>query len=560
MSKLFVKDGDAVRRIKKFFVDDNGTVRRCRKLFSNIGGTVRRIWAELTAFTLSGTNVIGTPAAAETIRFDYSGTRSNVVIPAVSVTEKLIIALDSDFDGGVAIPETLAEYSNGDQLDWAANSDSLIWEFTYTNAQLNTNYTVHSAGTVDTITIKVGGSTSTGGSIRRAGFRIPNYDLEIGSDVRETLEAHLDTTYDVMLGSAFNSKIGEGEITHVSGNTYRFTIRPTTALTVYRVSNSLYNAGLDFFYDVDNEYVHLVVSAPNPDFISQQTVAPSFRTTFSFDPDTADAIYESEVTTTSFDSDNYTATQALTQIARAAIGLHDNITWDSEIDSDVQGRKYVDIDLGTDSDINASLTVTANSGSNTAPTLTATNGISIDSDGTHTTYTVTDYDGRQVTTFTSSVNDSDSDDIASVVSQIYNAANNNTETPIDFTADSDSDGRLILTADRDGAVTGNWTITVNNHGQTNNAGNIVFTRSVVTEGGDGTATIVTFTEQGETIVLDSDSEMTIDRIGARIAASDPTNIEYDPATNTLSVFYADESVSIANNNTENPLTFTEQED
>ena len=123
----------------------------------------------------------------------------------------------------------------------------------------------------------------------------------------------------------------------------------------------------------------------------------------------------------------------------------------------------------------ASLTITQNTGSETDPAEFFISDGAAPLDASHSTYMVHDYSNTQVTTFTSSVISDTSSDLVSVINQITAAVNNNTETPIDFTAADDPDGnRIIFTAAESGMVSGNFRVTVD-HGDNESPGNIEFT-------------------------------------------------------------------------------------
>ena len=146
-----------------------------------------------------------------------------------------------------------------------------------------------------------------------------------------------------------------------------------------------------------------------------------------------------------------------------------------------QPTKYININMGTSTNIEVSMTISGGFGhTSVTPTLTATDPTI--GAAPHTTYTVRDYDNGEVTVFTGSVEDASSTDLSTVNTTIINAINSNTENPIDFMAADDSGNtRLLLTAQSAGDVTGNWSVTVDHSGSAT-PGNIVYTQSVITEG------------------------------------------------------------------------------
>ena len=135
----------------------------------------------------------------------------------------------------------------------------------------------------------------------------------------------------------------------------------------------------------------------------------------------------------------------------------------------------ITIDLGTESNINSSFTVTG--GLNNMESVVNVDG----AEGAlipATTITVIDPEATEVASFTASVVSATDNDVDDIAAQIVTAVNNNTETPIDFTAEYDSaTTTVILTASRAGN-TNPWTIVFNNNGVTGiNAGNLGSTSS-----------------------------------------------------------------------------------
>ena len=166
----------------------------------------------------------------------------------------------------------------------------------------------------------------------------------------------------------------------------------------------------------------------------------------------------------------------------------------------------VTLDLGTETNINSSYIVTG--GLNNAETLVNTDGIGDTLAGVATTITVTDGDGMEVTSFTSSVTSSTVQNVDTVGQQIANAVNNNTETPIDFTATyTAATNTLVFTAAEASVTSPNpWVITINNNSATlANAGDLSIAlqaqdRQVANEL-DGS--IITFSNGSQTIALPS---------------------------------------------------------
>lgn len=139
--------------------------------------------------------------------------------------------------------------------------------------------------------------------------------------------------------------------------------------------------------------------------------------------------------------------------------------------------RQIDIDLGTDKNIPQMFSTNDVRGWS----LLQTNGTST---GVATTYTLTDNNSNQVTQFTSSVTTAAGTDIATVRSSILNIINNVTETPVNYLSSDNGTNTITVTAQTAGAIDGLWSISINNHGQTTNAGNIRFGGSTLTDGTD----------------------------------------------------------------------------
>ena len=147
---------------------------------------------------------------------------------------------------------------------------------------------------------------------------------------------------------------------------------------------------------------------------------------------------------------------------------------------------HIDIDLGTSNNIDSSFTITMNSGSNVDETIT--NFDPVTGSGLHSTYTVVDYSGTQITSFTSSVDASSESDVDQVAQIISNSINNNVETPIDFSSVYNAgDNELILTSEAGWTASTTWSITAN-HGATEVSGLI--------PNGDNLTTATTFDTGG----------------------------------------------------------------
>ena len=135
-----------------------------------------------------------------------------------------------------------------------------------------------------------------------------------------------------------------------------------------------------------------------------------------------------------------------------------------------EAASSVTIDLGTENNIDSSFTITG--GLNNMETVVNDDGI-LGNISPATTITVIDPEATEVASFTASVSNTTDDNVDVIANQIVTAVNNNTETPIDFTAAYDALSQIItLTAERAGN-TNFWSIIINNNGATvENAGNL----------------------------------------------------------------------------------------
>ena len=159
--------------------------------------------------------------------------------------------------------------------------------------------------------------------------------------------------------------------------------------------------------------------------------------------------------------------------------------WTLSVTGDVL-HKAVTIDTNIAVNFDQTLTLTANSGTNVTGSVTGAQVLNPPE--VSSTYTLKDYANMELTSFTSSVATAGASDLATVISTIKTAIDNNTETPTDFTAGVVGN-KVTITASTGGAVTGLWSINVN-HGD--GSGNIGFDPIVVeTEGVDAATNMLT---------------------------------------------------------------------
>ena len=139
------------------------------------------------------------------------------------------------------------------------------------------------------------------------------------------------------------------------------------------------------------------------------------------------------------------------------------------------------VNTGISDDVDdASLVITENSGENTQPlTFTVSDGeVGSGGGSVHSTYILNDYSGAEVTMFTSSVASSTDSDLQFVFNTAETAVDDNTETPIDFTATNDTT-HLTLDAATAGYVDGLFSLTAI-HGSGD--GNLSFATTEQTRG------------------------------------------------------------------------------
>ena len=150
--------------------------------------------------------------------------------------------------------------------------------------------------------------------------------------------------------------------------------------------------------------------------------------------------------------------------ATNTVGVLPNLTANATVSVTYTGPEpatSITLDLGTEVNINSNFTL--NGGTNNTETIVNTNGTPSSTTGVSTTVTVADGFGSEVTSFTASAPDTGSSNIDSIGQQIADAVNNNTETPIDFSATyTDSSNTLVLTGATAG-VTSPWNININNN-------------------------------------------------------------------------------------------------
>ena len=147
------------------------------------------------------------------------------------------------------------------------------------------------------------------------------------------------------------------------------------------------------------------------------------------------------------------------------------------------------IDLGTNTNISSSFTIS--NGFNNQEGIVNNNGTT--AGGVSTTITVTDGDGMEVTSFTTSTALTTDSTIDAIGTQIAVAVNSNIETPINFFATWDLPTQTLVFRGASSGSANPWTITIDNNGQVGaNAGNIAIASSVSTDIEGNVINIISF--------------------------------------------------------------------
>ena len=263
------------------------------------------------------------------------------------------------------------------------------------------------------------------------------------------------------------------------------------------------------------------------------------ESSYSYDPDTADAVYSTSVTNQTWTGSNIT--DYLTQVANSIAALDAAITWDSVVTDNGDGTSSILIDLGTETNIDSSFSIAL--GTNNMESVVNTDGVPGVGNTVATTVTVIDPEGTEVSSQTFGVSDAADNNVDAVGNFINDAVNNNTESPIDFISEYGS-GVLTLQAQEAGN-TNPWTIVFNNNGATAaNAGNLS-TSSVQTGEQinqmdvlsviDGTTTLLSvsprlggvLSSEAFAIVLNSDNFIAADRNGVGYFRGGVNNIIFN---------------------------------
>ena len=384
----------------------------------------------------------------------FSGTRTNVVNVVAGTNEFSTITMQNDFVS--TLPATVFDYTTPDSITTQlTNSGAFPLEVTITNSAVFSSSVGSPAPFLNT----------------------PTVTFQSGSTVDDfwngLFEAWNGGTYNG-LTYYYDSVTGEKSIsgfTEVPNTSTIMIMYPSTHSTT---DNTTTNTSLFFG------------GASGTGFGGFD--AGTMPATFSYTPDTGGTVYTSSVTNQAFTGANG-ITASLTELANAITGLEALITWDNIVTDNGDGTSSITIDLGTETNIDSSFSITG--GSNNAETVVNTDGVNTIGSTISSTITVTDGDGMEVTSFTSSVSATTDENIDNIGQQIADAVNNNVETPIDFSA-TYTDKVLTLTAARAGA-TSPWVINIDNNGVTGvEVGNISVDMQVQTYEEVNEIKIITF--------------------------------------------------------------------
>ena len=383
-----------------------------------------------------------------------TGTRSNVIVTVPGSNEMSTITMQNTFDSTptqyttvFASPNTslvpalvLSAGSQGRQLS-LTEADGTLHRFAYTT---NGNYRLLDGGL--TGTVRLGPVAVATTATVTAAVSVP--DQTAGQTI--TLAGDETGTFsvgDFISPQANNFGAYRGifidSITFNGTNTV--IVGPSNGATTFQTTSVLRNAGL-------------------------ATEIQGTVPTFSGDPDIGDVVYSSSIPATEFTVHGVNTSAHLIQVANAYAALETAITTDGIVTDNGDGTSSITIDYGTETNIDSSFTITG--GLNNMESIVNTDGTG-DTLSQATTITVIDPEATEVTSFTSSAADTSTNNVDTIAAQIVTAVNNNTETPLDFTAEYDSATTTIILTASGAGNTNPWTIIFNNNGTTGaNAGNL----------------------------------------------------------------------------------------
>ena len=388
-----------------------------------------------------------------------SGTRSNVQARLTGVSEMSVITMQNTFDSSptqytsiFTSPNTsftpalvLPTGSQGRQLS-LTEADGTVHRFGYTT---NGNYRLLAGGL--TGTLRLGPVAVATTATVTAAVSVP--DQTAGQTI--TLVGDETGTFsvgDFISPQANNFGAYRGifidSITFNGTNTV--IVGPSNGATTFQTTSILRNAGL-------------------------ATEIQGIIPTFSGDPDTANTVYSSSIPATEFTTVGVNTSAHLIQVANAYAALETAITTDGIVTDNGDGTSSITVNYNTETNIDSSFTITG--GLNNMESIVNVDG-EIGPLSPATTITVIDPEATEVASFTSSAADTSVNNVDDIAAQIVVAVNNNTETPIDFTAEYDQATKTLILTATEAGNTNPWTIVFNNNGTTGvNAGDLGYTSS-----------------------------------------------------------------------------------
>ena len=392
-------------------------------------------------------------------RIIISGTRSNVVVNLPGVNEFSTITMDANFD---PTPTQYTSVFNSPNTNFtpspSVTTSDIGRQFSLTESDgtehifiylTNGNFRYLADGITGTLrkgTDQIATTASTTGTFA-IGDQAANQTITLAGDQRSQYGIGDFISKSPLSGQAFRGMFIES-VTINGSNTDL--VGTGNGGTSFSTSDTLY------------------VSAAPSEILGTTP-------TFSYDPDTANTVYTNAALSVPFTNAGVGIAAHLQQIGAAIAALDTDITFDGVVTDNGNATSSITIDLGTETNINSSFTLTG--GLNNMETLVNTDGAS---GGTtpSTTITLIDPEATEVVSFTSSVSATTDDNIADIANQIVGAVNGNVETPINFNGEYDSATNIIILTAEEAGNTNLWSIIINNNGATAaNAGNLGYTSS-----------------------------------------------------------------------------------
>ena len=400
--------------------------------------------------SLGDTDIIYTRSGSsinEVQRISWTGTRSNVVTS--TDTEIITITLDSDFRSVPPLVNLDSDVGNT-SLNVVSEGQTLVFQHTFTAAQKDA---LPQFGNIETTlrafafdiaefsnladTTAARNTFFTYGAGNTNNTDTDDLRTKLDTDNISSVNALIDG---LVAGNDWASgTIGIANFQKVDSDTMNIAFRiknssvrygyginvglntPSQFTNTLPSSSNLFGA-IFFNRKGDNASAHYQLGNGSNYQIINDTENPfqNSGTAWSFDPDVEHRVFNEEdvITDRVFSNDTeLNADQALEEIARGitALGPSRRITWDSDIDSDSNGNRFITLNMGTRGNIETSFSIEANGGVNTTPTLTAMNG-----GGLFSVYRIVDHLNFFAGSVVGSVPDSDSEDVDSIATALAN--------------------------------------------------------------------------------------------------------------------------------------------